>query len=107
MAGCGEAEEGRGNFCAVFEGNEDLFRYAVSELVPVDVLVGRFVWRCADSYCRLVWAELCMTIVAIVQRFDFDLQGAGPKNVVCVSDQFIMGVEDSSGLEVRVSRAES
>lgn len=44
-----------------------------------------------------------MTVAALVQRFDFDFVDAGPKDVVCVSDQFIIGTEDTSGLKVRVT----
>lgn len=44
-----------------------------------------------------------MTTAALVQSFDFEFEGAGPKDVVCVSDQFSIGTEDSTGLKVRVS----
>jgi len=47
-----------------------------------------------------------MTVAALVQRFDFTFDGAGAKDVVCVSDQFIIGTEDSSGLKVYVSSVE-
>ena len=46
-----------------------------------------------------------MTVATLVQCFDFTFDGAGPKDVVCVSDQFIVGTADSSGLKVYVSRA--
>jgi hypothetical protein len=55
---------------------------------------------------NLAWAELYMTVAALVQRFDFTFVGAGPKDVVCVSDQFITGTKDSSGLKVYVSSVE-
>ncbi|KAF2825954.1 cytochrome P450 [Ophiobolus disseminans] len=54
---------------------------------------------------QLGWAELYMTVAALAQRFDFTLEGAGPKDVVCASDQFIIGTEDSSGLKLHVSKA--
>jgi hypothetical protein len=60
----------------------------------------------ANLKSRLAWAELYMTVAALVQRFDFRFDGAGPKDVVCVSDQFIIGTEDSTGLRVYVSTAE-
>jgi hypothetical protein len=46
-----------------------------------------------------------MTVAALVQRFDFTFDGAGPKDVVPASDQFIIGTKDSSGLKVYVSSA--
>lgn len=51
----------------------------------------------------LAWAELYMATAAIVQRFDFKLEGAGPKDVECVSDQFIIGTKDQNGVKARVS----
>jgi hypothetical protein len=60
--------------------------------------------RSADLTYSLAWAELYMTVAALVRRFDFTFDGAGPKDVVCASDQFIIGTKDSSGLKVYVSR---
>ncbi|KAF2280231.1 cytochrome P450 [Westerdykella ornata] len=56
---------------------------------------------------HLAWAELYMTTAALVQRFDFVLEGAGPKDVECVSDQFIIGTEDQSGIKAFVSEHEA
>lgn len=43
-----------------------------------------------------------MVIEALVQRFDFEFDGAGPKDVVCASDRFIIGTADSSGIKAYV-----
>jgi hypothetical protein len=74
--------------------------------VSVLDVYGHGVLECANEECRLAWAELYMTVATLVQRFDFTFDGAGPKDVVCVSDQFIVGTADSSGLKVYVSQAE-
>ncbi|RYP92043.1 hypothetical protein DL770_001821 [Monosporascus sp. CRB-9-2] len=50
----------------------------------------------ADS---LAWAELYIATAALVRRFDFQLHEAGPKDVLCVSDQFICGTEDTGGIK--------
>ncbi|ORY67553.1 cytochrome P450 [Pseudomassariella vexata] len=52
---------------------------------------------------QLAWAELYMVIAALVQRFDFEFDGAGPKDVVCASDRFIIGTADSSGIKAFVA----
>jgi hypothetical protein len=46
-----------------------------------------------------------MTVAALGHRFDFTFDGAGPKDIVCTSDQFIIGTKDQSGLKVYVSSA--
>jgi hypothetical protein len=43
-------------------------------------------------------------VAALVLRFDFNLDGAGPKDLECVSDQFIIGTKTSSGICVFVSK---
>jgi hypothetical protein len=52
---------------------------------------------------RLAWAELYMVIAAVVQKFDFEFDGAGPKDVVCASDRFIIGTADSTGIKAYVT----
>jgi hypothetical protein len=47
----------------------------------------------------LAWAEMYIVIAALVQHFDFKLVGAGPKNFECVSDQFIVGTADTTGIK--------
>lgn len=43
-------------------------------------------------------------IAALVQRFDFELIGAGLKDVKCASDQFIVGTADTSGIKALVKK---
>lgn len=57
-------------------------------------------------FTSLAWAEMYIVIASIVQRFDLQLQGAGPKDVECSSDQFIIGTQDNSGIKAAVSRHE-
>lgn len=45
-----------------------------------------------------------IVVARLVQRFDLQLQGAGPKDVECVSDQFIIGTADPSGIRAIVTR---
>lgn len=45
-----------------------------------------------------------IVIAALVQRFDFELIGAGPKDVKCVSDQFIVGTADTTGIKAIVKK---
>lgn len=51
----------------------------------------------------LAWAELYMVFAALVDQFDFKLDNAGLKDVECVSDQFIVGVADASGIKAWVT----
>jgi len=44
-----------------------------------------------------------MTLAALVQKFDFEFDGAGPKDVVCANDRFIIGTADSSGIKAYVT----
>ncbi|KAL2018475.1 hypothetical protein VTK56DRAFT_831 [Thermocarpiscus australiensis] len=53
---------------------------------------------------QLAWAELYLVIANIVQRFDFDFVKAGPEDVMPVSDHFIVGMGDDSGIRALVSR---
>ncbi|KAI5922014.1 trichodiene oxygenase [Camillea tinctor] len=53
---------------------------------------------------HLAWAELYLVTSAIIMRFDFKFDGAGPKDVEIVSDQFIVGVSDASGIKAWVTR---
>ncbi|KAI1504042.1 trichodiene oxygenase [Biscogniauxia marginata] len=53
---------------------------------------------------HLAWAELYLVTSALVMRFDFKFDGAGPKDVDIVSDQFIVGVADPSGIKAWVTR---
>ncbi|KAM4056183.1 cytochrome p450 [Hirsutella rhossiliensis] len=52
---------------------------------------------------HLAWAELYMVVASLVQRFDFEFDGAGPKDVEPVSDQFTIGTEDQSGIKAFVT----
>lgn len=54
--------------------------------------------------CSLAWAEMYIVVAALVQRLDLQLVGAGPKDVDCASDQFIVGTEDLSGIKGIVMR---
>jgi len=45
-----------------------------------------------------------IVLAALVQRFDFELISAGPKEVKCVSDQFIVGTADITGIQAIVKR---
>ncbi|RYP52142.1 hypothetical protein DL768_002692 [Monosporascus sp. mg162] len=56
---------------------------------------------------HLAWAELYIATASLVRRFDLELDNAGPKDVVCVSDQFVCGTEDTSGIRVFVRNAQS
>lgn len=55
----------------------------------------------------LAWAEMYILVAKLVQRFDIQLQGAGPKDVECVSDQFIIGTADPSGIKAVITRYEN
>ena len=59
-------------------------------------------WIRTLTHDSLAWAELYMTVAALVLRFDFELDGAGPKDVEPVSDQFLIGTADSSGIRAFV-----
>lgn len=54
--------------------------------------------------CSLAWAELYIVVAALVRRLDFELVGAGPKDVECASDQFIVGTADQTGIRGIVKR---
>lgn len=54
----------------------------------------------------LAWAEMYIVIARLVLCFDMQLQEAGPKDVECDSDQFIIGTADSSGIKAIVTRYE-
>lgn len=43
-------------------------------------------------------------IATLVQRLDLELVGAGPKDVECASDQFIIGIADQTGIKSIVKR---
>lgn len=47
-----------------------------------------------------------IVVARLVERFDMEPQGAGPKDVECVSDQFIIGTADPSGIKAVVARYE-
>lgn len=47
-----------------------------------------------------------MVFAAFVDQFDFELDSAGAKDVECMSDQFIVGVADTSGIKTWVTEAE-
>jgi hypothetical protein len=48
---------------------------------------------------------LYLAIAALVQRFDFKLDGAGPKDVECIRDLLNIRTEDESGIKAFVSRS--
>lgn len=54
----------------------------------------------------LAWAVMYIVVARLVERFDMEPQGAGPKDVECVSDQFIIGTADPSGIKAVVARYE-
>lgn len=54
----------------------------------------------------LAWAEMYIVIAKLIQHVDLQLQGAGPKDVECVSDQFIIGTADPSGIKAIVTKHE-
>ncbi|KAI0595140.1 trichodiene oxygenase [Biscogniauxia sp. FL1348] len=58
--------------------------------------------NCIGMY--LAWAELYLVTSALIMRFNFEFDGAGPKDVEIVSDQFIVGVADPSGIKAWVTR---
>lgn len=45
-----------------------------------------------------------IVVAALVRRLDFELVGAGLKDVECASDQFIVGTEDLTGIRGIVKR---
>lgn len=47
-----------------------------------------------------------IVVARLVRRFDLQLQGAGPKDVECFSDQFIIGTADVGGIKAIVTRYE-
>ncbi|KAK5992086.1 N-acetyltryptophan 6-hydroxylase ivoC [Cladobotryum mycophilum] len=53
---------------------------------------------------HLAWAEMYIVLAALVQRFDLQFDGAGPKDVECASDQFIIGTEDQSGIKAFITQ---
>ncbi|KAK2592328.1 hypothetical protein QQS21_009986 [Conoideocrella luteorostrata] len=53
---------------------------------------------------HLAWAELYLVIAALVDQFDFEFDGAGPEDVVCASDQFIVGRKNLSGIKAKVTQ---
>ncbi|KAI1174876.1 trichodiene oxygenase [Nemania sp. FL0916] len=59
--------------------------------------------NCLGMY--LAWAELYMTIAAIVEQFDLAFDSSAVDDLTCTSDQFIIGTSGRSGLPVTVQRA--
>ncbi|KAI0013591.1 cytochrome P450 [Xylariaceae sp. FL0662B] len=51
---------------------------------------------------HLAWAEMRIVVSTLVHRFDFEFDGAGPKDVIAYSDEFIIGTEDRSGIKAFV-----
>lgn len=83
---------------ALFEGHTDLLRNPVSGLCPKLIVHGII----SDLH-SLAWAELYLVTAELVDRFTFNLQGAGLKDVKPTSDQFIAGTEDRSGIKALVT----
>lgn len=46
-----------------------------------------------------------MVVASLVDQFDFEFIDAGLKDIECVSDQFIAGFQDLSGIKAKVTRA--
>lgn len=59
------------------------------------------------SSSSLAWAEMYIVISALVQRFDFKFDGAGPKDVIAHCDEFIIGTQDRSGIKAFVTKRKS
>ncbi|KAI0431076.1 cytochrome P450 [Xylaria sp. FL1042] len=53
---------------------------------------------------HLAWAELYMTIAAIVERFDLTFDSSAVDDLTCTSDQFTIGTSGTNGLPVTVQR---
>lgn len=47
-----------------------------------------------------------MVLAAVVQRFDFTLDGVRPQDFRPISDQFIIGTKNESNFKVFVTRYE-
>ena len=45
-----------------------------------------------------------IVISALVQRFDFKLDGAGPMDVIANCDEFIIGTQDRSEIKAFVTK---
>ncbi|ROV86771.1 hypothetical protein VSDG_10203 [Cytospora chrysosperma] len=71
---------------------------------PKKFIPQRWIGEAKTSDKTLAWAEMYIVVARLVQRFDLQLQGAGPKDVECVSDQFIIGTADPSGIRAIVTR---
>ncbi|KAI0517465.1 cytochrome P450 [Xylaria bambusicola] len=53
---------------------------------------------------HLAWAELYMTVAAVVERFDLTFGSSALDDLRCTSDQFIIGTSGRNGLPVAVRR---
>ncbi|KAI1339293.1 trichodiene oxygenase [Xylariaceae sp. FL0016] len=51
---------------------------------------------------HLAWAEMYMTISALVRNFEFDLAGVGPEDVDAASDKFLTGTARQNGFTALV-----
>ncbi|KAI1392904.1 trichodiene oxygenase [Hypoxylon trugodes] len=63
---------------------------------------GRGTRNCLGQH--LAWAEIYIVIAALVQRFDFDLDGIGPEDVEAANDKFLTGTTRQNGFKVFVKR---
>ncbi|KAI1773303.1 putative Trichodiene oxygenase [Hypoxylon cercidicola] len=52
---------------------------------------------------HLAWAELYLTLAALVRQFDFRFEGAKAEDFECDSDQFVVGTKGKGLLEAHVS----
>ncbi|KAF7889348.1 uncharacterized protein EAF01_010841 [Botrytis porri] len=52
---------------------------------------------------NLAWAEMYLLLAALVQRFDFQFEGATSKDFECESDQFIIGTSGKGVLNAVVA----
>lgn len=103
----------REDFCAILEGHENLFGHVVSSpflpenLIPPSKLFVNILRLHANTDGRLsisvAWAEMYIVVAGLAQRFDFQLQGAGPQDVEYASDQFIIGTKDLSGIKAVIT----
>ncbi|KAI0972475.1 trichodiene oxygenase [Xylaria arbuscula] len=53
---------------------------------------------------HLAWSELYMLVATFALLFDFEFDGAGPKDVEITVDHFTIGTEDQSGIMTWVKR---
>lgn len=70
------------------------------DVVSSHILKNTALPRAKEYVFSFAWAELYMTLAAIVRQFDFKLDETAFRNVEPASDQFIIGTEEQSGVHV-------